>query len=416
MKSLVNPLAKGKSPFTPGQPVPLELFVGRAEQIERIRQRGIRQVEEGKPVAMFVEGEYGIGKSSMANYVQRLAEAEHNLLSVYTALGTLGRVEEVGPAVTEAALLSGVQNSRLSERIKDWVAKYIKEITFFGVHLDPESLKRDAPTTARGLLAFLGEVVRKAKPAGIRGIFLVLDEINGLTTLPEFARFIKTLVDENALSRDPVPLLLMLCGIEERRREMILRHQPVERVFDVIPIAAMSEGETWEFFSRAFGTVNMRVAPEARRVLTHWSAGLPKIMHLIGDSAYWIDKDGVISLEDAEEAVRLAAEDVGKKYVDQQVYSALRSKDYLSILSKIVQEEPVSSFSKAEVRKRLTAEEQKKFDNFLQRMKKLNVLRPGGERGQYVFNLRMVPLYVWLQTIHRRRRSGRENSRFGNSK
>ncbi|HLG17619.1 MAG TPA: hypothetical protein VJH03_24460 [Blastocatellia bacterium] len=51
---------KGKSPFYPGQPVPVELFVGREAQLDRIMTRGVGQVAEGKPVAQYVQGEYGI--------------------------------------------------------------------------------------------------------------------------------------------------------------------------------------------------------------------------------------------------------------------------------------------------------------------------------------------------------------------
>jgi hypothetical protein len=48
---------KGKSPFYPGQPVPIELFVGRTTQIERMMIRGAGQIAKGKPVAMFIQGE-----------------------------------------------------------------------------------------------------------------------------------------------------------------------------------------------------------------------------------------------------------------------------------------------------------------------------------------------------------------------
>src|SRR3972149_3068255 len=99
-------------------------------------------------------------------------------------------------------------------------------------------------------------------------------------------------------------------------------------------------------------------------------------MHLIGDAAYWLDKDGVIDQDDAIAAVLLAADEVGKKYVDQQVYKALRSEDYHSILAKIAKMGgPASmSFIKAEIAADLTEPKQRKFNNFLQKMKTLNVL------------------------------------------
>jgi hypothetical protein len=191
----------------------------------------------------------------------------------------------------------------------------------------------------------------------------------------------------------------MLCGVEERRREMIQRHQPIERIFDVVEITPLNGSEMEEFFNRAFESVQMTVEPEAMGLLTHYSAGFPKIMHLIGDTAYWIDKDNIIDNVDASIAVITSADDVGKKYVDQQVYGALQSADYRSILDKIGMISPNNmKFRKDEVASDLTETETKKFNNFLQKMVKLKVFRKGDIRGEYIFNNRMVRLYIGLKS------------------
>jgi len=79
-------ILKSESPFFPGRPVPVEYFVGRKPEIERMVARGVRQVAGGKPISVFVEGEYGIGKSSVARYVQTLAEKEFGLHGIYAVL------------------------------------------------------------------------------------------------------------------------------------------------------------------------------------------------------------------------------------------------------------------------------------------------------------------------------------------
>ena len=104
--------AKGRSPFCSGQPVPFDLFVGRAEQIDHILTRGVGQVAAGKPVAMFIEGEYGIGKSSIAGLVQRIAEREHGLHGIYAPLGSATNLDEVGAAVLRATIGSGASSDR----------------------------------------------------------------------------------------------------------------------------------------------------------------------------------------------------------------------------------------------------------------------------------------------------------------
>jgi hypothetical protein len=397
----MNAQPKGKSPFYPGQPVPVELFTGRSEQIKHILERGVGQVGAGKPVAMYVQGEYGIGKSSIAGFAQAIAERSYGLQSIYAPLGGADTLDDVGAAILEATLRSGAFNPTRNEKIRDWLSKYVGEqnlLGYFTIHAD--ALRRDAPSVTSGILPFLSEVITRLKDTGVKGVFLVLDEINGISSNPKFAHFIKGLVDTNALARTPIPLLLMICGVEERRREMIRHHQPIERVFDyVVEIEAMKPEESTEFFKKTFDSVGIAVEPDAMEPMVRYSAGYPKIMHLIGDSAYWLDQDSVIDQDESFRAILNAADEVGKKYVDQQVYNALKSADYRSILGKIAALSPSSmSFIKANVASGLTATEKKKFDNFLQKMKKLKVLRSGDVQGEWVFNHRMVRLYIWLQS------------------
>jgi hypothetical protein len=261
-------------------------------------------------------------------------------------------------------------------------------------------LRKDAPSIAAGMLPFFAETYARLKETQINGLFVVFDEINGITANPKFAHFIKGVVDTNALARQPVPMLLALCGVEERRREMISHHQPIDRIFDVVDINPMSVIEMQEFFTRAFSSVAMSITTDALELLCHYSAGFPKIMHVVGDMAYWQDADGRVDKTDAINAVVMAADEIGKKYVDQQVYKALRSADYHSILKKIARLGPNEmAFNKRQVEEGLTETEKRKFNNFLQKMKTLKVLRSGDARGEYVFNLRMVRLYIWLESL-----------------
>lgn len=392
---------KGKSPFYPGQPVPVELFVGRAPQIKQIMTRGVGQVALGKPVAIYVQGEYGIGKSSIAGYVQSLAEIYHGLHGIYTPLGGAVNITDMAASILAATIRSGAFDPRRAEKVKNWLAKYIGNQEAFGFRINFDAIKQASPglSNAFGILEFLSEAKERLKDTGVKGVFLILDEINGITSDPGFAHFIKGLVDTNSMTREPLPLLLMLCGVEERRWEMIRNHQPIDRIFDIVDIEPLSETEMKEFFKLAFDSVRMRVEEDALQTLSHYSAGFPKIMHMVGDAAYWIDKDDIIDEEDAITGAIMAAEEFGKKYVDQQVYKTLRSLDYRSILSKIAQlSSSKMSFKKSDIEAGLTSTEKKKFNNFLQKMKSLKVLKSGDIRGEYVFNLRMVRLYIWLQS------------------
>jgi hypothetical protein len=405
-------ISKGRSPFSPGQPVPVELFAGRQEQIERIMTRGAGQVALGKPHAIFVQGEYGIGKSSIASYVQWRAEREYGLHGIYASLAGCKTLEDVAEAVLKATFRSGAFDPTRAEKMRNWLAKLGNQ-GMFGLSVNLAELQASAPTLTShmGMLEFLNEVNSRLKDTGVKGIFLVLDEINGIASDPQFANFLKGLIDTNAISPDPLPLLLMLCGVEEKRRELIKAHQPIDRIFDIVEIPTMNDSEMEEFFIRAFLEAKMTVDKKAMGFLTYNSAGFPKIMHLIGDSVYWQDKDGIVDVNDAIEAIQIAADELGKKFVDQQILKALKTSEYRSFLDKIAKAAGTKKlsnpgFTKDEIASKLDDSEKKKFNNFLQKMKKLKVLRSGELKGEWVFNIRMVWLYIYLRSTRKKPHNG----------
>jgi hypothetical protein len=397
----MNNINKGKSPFYPGQPVPIEFFIGRINEIQRIA-RAIGQVELGKPQAIFLTGEYGIGKSSLAGFMRCYAEQNNHILGIHVLLGGSETLEDVATKTVETVIKMQIYGGSTTEKIRNFLTKYIGKQELFGFSINLEALKADSPNISHGYLPFLRELLNRLQEDGIKGLMLILDEINGITNNRQFAHFIKGLVDENALSREPLPLMLMLCGVEERRKEMIQHHQPVERIFDIVEIEPMNENEMKDFFNKTFNSVDMQVKDEAMSLLCHYSAGFPKVMHIIGDAVFWVDKDNIIDKGDAISGILYATEDIGKKFVDQQVYNALRSKDYHSILAKLGKEEFDLSFQKSSIERGLSEKEKSKFNNFLQRMKTLKVLKSGEERGEYIFNSRLVRFYIFLKSLEKK--------------
>jgi hypothetical protein len=392
--------SRGPSPFYPDQPVPVELFVGRAAQIDHIMNRAVAQVALGKPVSVFLEGEYGIGKTSLARYTQSLAEQYHGLLGIYATLERAESVDDVGAAVLEGTFRSGAYNPKLGERIREGIAKFVGQQSLLGLTIHAEALRQEAPNITRGLLPFLGQAVERVRADGAKGVFLVLDEINGLADNPKFGAFLKAIVDSNApisLDKPTLPLLLMVCGVEERRRQLVARHESVGRIFDIVSIGWMTPEETDDFFRKAFRSVFRTVDFFALNIMTAYAEGFPKIMHLIGDAAYWVDRDGKIDERDAAAAVISAANKVGKQYIDPAL-AALHSAHYHSILAKIVKMGAgAEKLKKHDIENQLTEVEKRKFNNFLQKMQKLKVLRRSGGQGEYAFNMRLQLLYMQRQ-------------------
>ena len=87
------------SPFRPGQPAPIEFFIGRRAEIERVRGM-VRASTQGRVSIGFVSGERGIGKSSLARFVRHLVEQNDDAVGCHVFLGG---VLEVSVAAATAA-------------------------------------------------------------------------------------------------------------------------------------------------------------------------------------------------------------------------------------------------------------------------------------------------------------------------
>ncbi|MXZ83755.1 MAG: hypothetical protein F4Z10_08790 [Synechococcus sp. SB0666_bin_14] len=208
------------------------------------------------------------------------------------------------------------------------------------------------------------------------------------------ANWLKSTVDELSLSQLKIHLCILIVGLEERRQTLIQHQESLARVFSVLNIEPWSREETAEFYQTTFASAGTRIATTDLEFLVNYTGGLPIFVHGLVDSVWRmaktleIDKDAVIR------GVADATEIVEQKFLDQQVFNAIRSEKYRSILKKVMSGGPIDRFRRSEVTKYLTKEEIKVFDNFLQRMKKLGALTQDPTvRGGYQFPNRLYSLY-----------------------
>jgi len=391
-------MPKDYSPFTPGQPVPVEFFVGRLSEIEHLKHKSAIAVA-GKLQVAFLAGERGIGKSSLASFVRFIAEREQNVLGLHTFLGGVSSLEEMARRVFDRLLKESIGKS-WENKVKGFFGNHIKQVGLFGISVEFGAPERDLRRIVHDFAPALRNLIEQLRDQK-KAILLVLDDINGLASSIEFANWLKSLVDEIATARQPLPLFLLLVGLEERRQSLVSLQPSLARVFDVVEIQTWSKGETEEFFQRAFSQVGVSVKQEALSLLSRFAGGLPVLAHEIGDATFKVDKDDKIDEKDAVNGVIAAADIVGRKHLEPKVYQAIRSERYRSILRKIATMPFDIRFKRSDLPARLNAEEKKVLDNFLRRMRKLDVIRPDpdGGRGAYRFGNHLHYLYFWLEAL-----------------
>ena len=385
------------SPFRPGQPIPIEFFVGRRKEVERLHGM-VKASVRGNFKIGFVSGERGIGKSSLAHFVRALAEHESKTAGCHVFLGGVHELEEMLRRTFDR-LLKDSMDKPWHESIKNFFGNRIRKVGLFGVTLELNLAGDDLSRLAHDFVPSITQLLDQLKGQN-EALLLILDDMNGLATSEVFANWLKSIVDEIATSQQHVPLCVLFVGLEERRRELVRNQPSLARVFELIDITPWSDDEVREFYKRAFESAEARVsaADRAMAVLVRFTGGLPVLAHELGDAIWRTAQSPDIDANDIRRGVVLAAEVIGQKLLEPQVFQAIRSERYRSILRKMAVEVADLRFQRTELLARLTEAEKRVLNNFLRRMRNLGVLERDPEvRGGYRFPNRLYALYFMME-------------------
>lgn len=384
------------SPFRPGQPVPTEFFVGRRAEIERLYGM-VKASGKGMFKIGFVSGERGIGKSSLAHFVRVLAEHESTAAGCHVFLGGVYELEEMLRRTFDRLLKDSVDKP-WHDSIKEFFGDRIQKVGMFGVTLELKLRGADVSTLASDFVPTTVRLLERLKDRN-GTLLLILDDMNGLATSEVFANWLKSLVDEIATSRQKVRLCVLFVGLEERRRELVENQPSLARVFELIDIAPWSNDEVVEFFRTAFASAKATIADAGLRTLAQFAGGLPVLAHEIGDAVWRTARSRRIDSEEITNGLMLAADVIGRKLLEPQIFQAIRSERYRSILRKAAAHFDMR-FQRAELMSHLTAAEKKVMDNFLRRMRELGALETSeGTRGEYRFPNMLHALYFNMEAL-----------------
>jgi AAA+ ATPase superfamily predicted ATPase len=386
------------SPFTPGQPVPIEFFVGRIAEIEHVRSM-VRASVQGRFKIGFVTGERGIGKSSLVSFVRHLGEREESVAGTHVFLGGVTGLPDMIRRTFDRLLKESIDKPWY-EKVRSFFGDHVKKVGLFGASIELNLKAEELSMIAHDFVPSVRRLLAQLKDER-KALLLILDDINGLADSAEFANWLKSTVDQIATENSPLALCVLVVGLEERRQSLVKLQPSLARVFDVIEIRPWSREETAQFYRQAFENSGAaKVEALALQSMVKYTDGLPVIAHEIGDAVWRRAEAAVITDKDAKAGIRDAAEIIGRKFLEPQIFHAIRSQRYRSILRKLA-DSPSFSFQRAGLREKLTAEEDKVLDNFLKKMRDLGAMIPNPEAGpgSYRFANQLHHLYFRLESL-----------------
>ena len=392
------------SPFSPGQPVSPEFFVGRSGEIERLRDL-VRRSARGKISVGFVSGERGIGKSSLAAFVRHLTEHDSDAVGCHVHLGGVSDVPQMLRQILNRLLNESIDKP-WRRQVTSFLGNRVQPAGPFGASMDLNLTRDELENLAEHFVPSIKNLL-STLPEPKRTIFLVLDDINGLATSEMFANWLKSSVDEFATSATKSGLCILVVGLEEKRRELLSSQPSLARVFDVIDIAPWTDEEVFEFYEQSFKSGGATMSRRSMQGMVSYTGGLPVLAHEIGDAVWRTARAKEIERYEVVEGIILAATVTGAKHLEPTIRKALQSDRYRSIL-RTISEEVQASFRRSDVLARLDRENKPVLENFLRRMKEIGVIESDPEvRGGYCFPNRLYALYFNMDSLrhsrHRRR-------------
>lgn len=217
------------SPFEPRQPVSPEKFEGRMNIIEDYT-RHLASAVNGQPQHFYLNGNRGVGKSSVATYLLEYAKVRYNMIGVHVYNDGIHTIEDLIANIVEK-LLNEIKDESFGKKILDFFHNRIETVGFLGNSI---KLKSDSPKMIRDIKdSFANFIVNTLNEFDDnRGLFIVIDDINGLSETPDFANWYKSFADTLATTFDtPIPLVMMLTS-HPKVVKLLYKHNPsFNRIF-----------------------------------------------------------------------------------------------------------------------------------------------------------------------------------------
>ncbi len=389
-----------ESPFQPGKPVSPDYFKGRTKIIKKIL-RYLNKAEKCDVQHYFITGKKGMGKTSLAKYVQEIVQDK--MIGVYISNKGNHSLENLVKQILEELINSAPKDS-IKSKIKNIFGNYVESIEIKGTKLNFKLDEYASRDIVDNFLYYLNKTYEELETK--KGIFLIIDDINGLSESKEFVNWYKRFADSIEMRDYNIPLYILLASYPEKFNILVNQDESFARIFHYDNIDYLETSEINEFFQDTFNSVGIICDDESLEYMVSFSEGIPLMMQEIGDSVYWEVEGNTVNNKYAFNGIIEAGRLIGKRQIKPVMDKSIRSENYESILMKLA-DKSCDSFKRSEVEKFLSTSEKKVFAKFLQRATELNILESVGrdKSGKYKFSNKLYLVYFMILNLEKERMS-----------
>ena len=397
------------NPFRPGAIISPGMFVGRAAELKAL-EGALFQTANGNPKHFLIQGERGIGKSSLLLFLELVAKGEIKKELGFKFL-TLSVIAD--PKDTLASLIGKTAREFKKKANKFGLAKEnLKRVLEFVSRFEAAGVKYKAPSAedadsieelADAIESFISDAGTKCS-----GVVLLIDEADNAAKA-DLGVFCKTLTERLSRTADN-RFCLGLAGLPPVLDVLKDSHESAPRIFETRELATLSAKECGLVIDAGLAEIKTKTNTTvtfdalARDALSDLSDGYPHFIQQLAFSAVAADSDNVVDIHDFNLGCfgkdvsdqSSAIRQLGAKYFAAPVLEEIYSKDYRTIL--LTMAERLDGWvTRSELLEKSKVRETQ-LNNALTVLKKKNlVVAKKGEKGTY--RLPTKSLAVWIRAV-----------------
>ena len=387
------------NPFKPGSVVHPGMFSGRISEIEAI-EKCLFQTKNGNPQNFLIQGERGIGKSSLILYAKYLATGElrnqYNFVTIKIDLESNYDFSDIIEKLISEAR-SELSNNNKFESIKNQSGDFLSKI-------DSSYLSfKNSKTPKNMMIGSVANTLKKiSELKGIDGVLLLIDEADKPSSQSELGSFFK-LLTEKLTTIDCNNVCLGVSGLPETIDKLRESHESSLRIFDILDLKTLNTNESKQVIDTGLIDANKindlktTINDKEKDLLAKLSEGYPYFLQQFSYSSFEADADGCIDEKNIEKGIydenRGALKQLGEKLFNNMFYNKIESEEYRKVLQYMAKKNE-EWVTRVDIKMNSNLKEST-VNNALQALRERQIIfsRPG-KKGEYRLSSKSFSIWI----------------------
>ncbi|MGC2445995.1 MAG: AAA family ATPase [Candidatus Sulfotelmatobacter sp.] len=389
------------------------MFAGRYHEMLAL-EKALFQTKNGNPTHFLIDGERGIGKSSLLFNVEGVATGDFqpfedpktlNFVTVSICLDATHTYSDIVRCIGSELRRQIAAREHLKEFAKGaW--EFLSKWEIGGIRFrDGERTETKETELAEELTFALASSVDRLKTE-VDGVLILIDEADKPPASANLGSLIKLLTERLRLRRcDRV--CIGLAGLTTLRDKLRDSHESSLRLFNIFALNPLSPEDCLTVLERGLveakekNGVETRIEEPAARSLAFITEGYPHFVQQFAYCAFDADSDNNIDTDDLGKgafAENGALKQLGLKYFERQYFDQIWSDEYRQVLQ-VMSQHFDGWVTKGAIRKEAPKLKASTLDNALSALKSRGIIAPKkGTKGTYKLPSRSFAVWIRAYT------------------